>query len=192
MLRLSSFQPFISAVKGAEIAKVDASQARKEALSAMEAIHTLRVRIRERIKTEAQNTSKNGALQELERIKAIKEIASIAVGNEGIEIYTTPLIAIDPSSNKQYDMGCYKIFLPRWNKKIEVTIRNLTRQIDNMHHPHVRGQDSICWGNLNEILITLFEQRQLAMAITMIIAFLKTCNPDDNWGKDIKKWPLVS
>jgi hypothetical protein len=69
----------------------------------------------------------------------------------------------------------------------EIRIQNLTNRRQDRDHPHVvNGRP--CWGGYNSEVIDYIQNGQIAALIEFLFGYLQSYNPDDDWGRNIRRW----
>lgn len=72
----------------------------------------------------------------------------------------------------------------------EVSIRNVTRAVDGVQHPHVRTPTEPCFGNLKPGIVRLLAAREWSGVLTVVHRFLGSVNSRDtylalsHWGEN--------
>jgi hypothetical protein len=124
---------------------------------------------------------------ELERIRRIPSVKKIWVQTGMIWVETDELVATHERTGRKFKIGAYRIGVGGngW------VWRNITRRVSTDHHPHIKDGDRVCLGSLSESLPGLVQSGELAMAIQLMIQFVRTANHDDAWGRSLDFWPLV-
>ena len=63
----------------------------------------------------------------------------------------------------------------------EVSIRNTTHVVNQIHHPHVRAPHDICWGNIRGAILKLSAQREWAALLIATQRFLASYAEGDSY-----------
>ena len=105
-----------------------------------------------------------------------------------LKINTTFLFFVNPNTRVVHQLG-----------EIEITInlQDFSFTFDNksmkfqggFSHPHVNSGRP-CLGNFGAGLLDLMLEGRINTLVTMLITFLQSCNPRDEWGKNCVYWPV--
>ena len=68
---------------------------------------------------------------------------------------------------------------------------NLTRKINDKHHPHVDSDGVPCLGNIAKAIPDYMAGYEFSVVAMLCIEFLKTADPNDGWGATVKDWPVI-
>lgn len=131
---------------------------------------------------------------EYDRLVASPKITGVKIEYGVMHVLTDTLLCKDPRDEKIHEIGKFDIEIHIENSQIRW--HNLTRQVNvggrgRINAPHVNPDGGACLGSLNEILPELFAKYEFAALASMAIQFIENVNTDDNWGKDIDKFPVV-
>lgn len=93
-----------------------------------------------------------------------------------------------------YDIGKFDIQIYPNGDNGGVCCHNRSRVIRSenhgeLYHPHVRDDGGICFGSIEDNIVTLITQMEYAIVAQIMIDFLKTCNEND-WYQDVTSWPI--
>ena len=128
--------------------------------------------------------------REFDRIRANPKVINLEITDQDIIASTVPLICEDPRNGALYSMGQYRLKINMSPNNFGLHIENLTRKIDRKSHPHVAEDGKPCMGNFNEAFQPLVNANEYSSLIIMAIKFIESCQPEDQWGATIIKWPL--
>lgn len=116
-------------------------------------------------------------------------IKSVKLHNDyKLDIFTDHLYLFLDENGKTYDLGEYRIEIYFDGK---VKMFNLTRQINDDHHPHVTEDGRPCLGNFAEAIPDYIASYEFTIAAQVCIEYLQSTNVEDQMGKHIYMWPVV-
>jgi len=122
-------------------------------------------------------------------------IKNVLVSRNIIRVYTRQ---IDATLDDQlFDIGEFRIDI-RLGKtdscedeeSDEISFFNLTRSVGSSAHPHVDSSGEACFGNVEDYVNSLLNDRQFPVLVMMLIVYLKSVNPSLDIS-DMDGWPLV-
>lgn len=114
----------------------------------------------------------------LHRFPDIDEINFI--NNDILQVKTVDLDMVDPQDGRITNLGVMQIDINCTTFSVE--IHNLTNKRLNRDHPHVENGGP-CWGNIGPNVSRMIGEGDIAQAIDLILQYLKSYNPDDDWGR---------
>ncbi len=131
---------------------------------------------------------------EYESLVALPQVTEVQVASEHIIVYTVVLNCRDDRTNRQHEIGAFRIMLPI-NGSAPLWF-NMTRLVSGwkaaQQAPHVWNDGSACLGNTEDLFKALLGQRQYALAAQLAIEFVESANTADAAGKLVTNWPLVN
>lgn len=160
-----------------------------------------------------QNDDQSDVINALQMLRDYPLIDRIIVKDGKIVVYTHGINAQSAGSRRREPQNPRKIHLGRFRICINlnsnaavVSHDSSTIQIVNMdqcalpyadeyesvrnaHAPHLRS--SPCFGNVEESVRTLHQDRMYPELILTILNYLQYYNPDDSWGKTNACWPTI-
>lgn len=117
------------------------------------------------------------------------EQCTFRMSDRVILIQTNVLTCVDERSGVTHELGKFDIEIDL--QRANLRFKNLTRQMDEHHAPHVEGGYA-CLGNMNEMLPELFAAHEYAVIAQMAVRYLQSANPDDTWGRGVSRWPIAN
>lgn len=131
---------------------------------------------------------------DFDNIMAHRKITHIQIREHNIDLWTNTIYALDPKTNKIYELGAFHITIDQQNQ--EIYYDNLTRKVHGfqrgMNGPHLYEDKKPCWGDeFGEQIKQLFIGEQLATLIYEILRFPEYVNTKDSAGAHVEKWPEV-
>lgn len=123
-------------------------------------------------------------LDALERHADIRSV-NLNLANSTLGVATGPIELTHPDTGRSVIVGEYDLtfnFLTG-----EITGFNRTNRHGALDHPHIRDR-SFCLGEMTNTVSRLMQQRQVGAAVNLVIASLKTVNPQDDWGRAVNRW----
>lgn len=128
------------------------------------------------------------AQEEIDDIFKINKVQKVEYANERIIFTTNFLHFHNPDTNVIHQLGQLEVTANL--KDFSLSFKNKTMRFRGSYdHPHIL-KGNICYGNFGIGLPELIQQGRLSVFIDMIIAFLETCNPKDEWGSMSIYWPI--
>lgn len=156
---------------------------------------------------EIQYTARTKALSEEKRVKTdilnIKNnpyVNSIEVSTSEdyarIEIFTTPLVCIEPLTERKYAIPETIISLDLFNGEVKYSAvheYDERRGFWGNHqvHPHVSNRDEPCLGNAEDMLAIYAADREYYAMFLTALGFLQTTNINDIAGYGICFWDEI-
>lgn len=125
---------------------------------------------------------------EFERLRQMPGVANVTVADGIISVFTEN-IAI-PFDGMVYDIGKFRIDILTSGEDGGVRCFNLTRNIGDFCHPHVRDNGYCCLGNIASGVAKLIGEYEYAVLAQIMIQYLQNVNPD-SWYASIDNWPKV-
>jgi len=141
------------------------------------------------------------AIAQFDAVMKMDKVRSMHVADDGrIIITTNSIYCKDPRTKKVHDLGKFLIELnlltPKYDPKKSIKIKNLSYHVEafggmSMSAPHIYEDGHMCHGNLSEIVIGHYAERDVLALVEDVFAFMETVNVEDAAGKEIVKWPVV-
>jgi len=139
-----------------------------------------------------RDEDKTKFLAEFDALCRSPHVQKVAIRNNIISVYTDTLYCVDPRSNKEHELGKFRI-----NVNLntgELTMFNTTRLVhgmeQKMHAPHVFPSGKPCLGEHATNLHQLLAAFEVNLLVQTSVIFLTSVNVDDPAGRHIDKWPL--
>lgn len=132
--------------------------------------------------------------EEYDRLMRLAQVERVVVTHDCIQVFTTPLYAIDPRTNVVHEIGRFRIEIydHRGRSRLPLKFYNLDRVVCGRQAPHVNGMGEAQSSSLDDIMSQLLAQREYSLAATMAIAFVESVEMNSSWGPDIDRWPVVT
>ena len=86
-----------------------------------------------------------------------------------------------------YSMGTYCIHLPLGNGRLTIHPESGCEDVDGFSHPHINSDGIPCLGNIGGTLAQLLGEGENAQAITLLLEFLRSYNPDNPYIR-LERW----
>lgn len=134
---------------------------------------------------------------EFDKLRTVKGVKDVLVGDGVIKIFTNTLYCTDPRTNILHEIGTFRIEIYTDGSGDAVRWFNLTRQVRGyddrkMQAPHVFPEGKACMGNTKEIFPELIANYEFAAVAMVAIQFVESVNVHDDAGKFIDRWPKAS
>lgn len=137
------------------------------------------------------------ATKEFDKIlQSLPDIVNITVDGSNILFHTRPL-NLENNSKKAADAPSFKPFLMHpYTFTINTDNASVSISCAEEHmlegnslfcHPHIRS-GQMCLGNITRIVPRLAGQREYYELICVLLHYVKSFNPRDEWGSTWKKW----
>jgi hypothetical protein len=124
------------------------------------------------------------AASELDRLLAIDGVRAVHVEASELHVESEPIVIA--SADRRYDLGAYCLTIDlAGDVRIESQDHRGPKPL--WDHPHVQG-GLPCLGNLREGILKLIAEYELALAVQVLIDFLRTYNPETAYTP-IEGWP---
>jgi hypothetical protein len=123
--------------------------------------------------------------EEYKKLRVNPKVARLIVKGNKIIVQTVPLITAPTASGLRYSLGQYLVAIPFDGGTPTTT--NLTRTVDNMHHPFDTGNGQLCYGNISESLAEYMGSFEYSAVVQLVIEFLEASTVSDSRMKD---WPI--
>lgn len=81
----------------------------------------------------------------------------------------------------EVEVGTFEVSLVLDTAQVE--IRNTTNVVNGIHHPHVRGPQDLCLGNIRTAVTRLVAEREWASLLVVIARFLNSYTENDVYQK---------
>lgn len=128
------------------------------------------------------------ASEEVDDIFKIKKVERVDCNGRHLIFHTNFLYFHNPDTNVVHQLGRMEITADLLNFSLK--FKNKTHKFrGNYDHPHIL-KGNICYGNFGIGLPELIQQGRVGVFVDMVIAFLETCNPKDEWGAMAIYWPV--
>lgn len=132
---------------------------------------------------------------EFDQLITIRKVLNLHVSDRDMTICTDLIYCVNPKTGKTHEIGAFKIIIPFDIDNVKIKWLNQTRKVaaasDGYNAPHVNADGHACLGNIEKLLPSLIRKREFVSVIELVIAFLESVNPSDQWGKYIVRWPEV-
>jgi len=86
-----------------------------------------------------------------------------------------------------YEFGCFWLRLPLGNGRVEIRPEDDTYIMEGYPHPHISTDGTPCLGNIGASLAQLLGEGKIFEAVTLLLEFLRSYNPDNPYLK-IERW----
>lgn len=123
-------------------------------------------------------------------LKLMDKVNQVRFEGSYLYIETTELVITNPRTRERHVGGSFQLRFSMETIEAFPDIRNLSRNLGRAEHPHIQGGP--CWGSMQQVLPPLMQAGEYPAVVSMVIAYLETCNPDDAWGRTISLWPTLS
>jgi hypothetical protein len=127
--------------------------------------------------------------REYDDLLNVDKVRDIEVTETEIIVSTSMIFCQDPRTRRIHSIGEFKIHIPV-DYRTNIRFVNQTREVGNMHAPHVTANGYACLGNVQALFPQLIQRREFATAVQLAIAFLESVNVNDPWGSKIHNWPV--
>jgi len=126
---------------------------------------------------------------EFDKLCNVEGVESIRVLPGIVMVFTEPIIM--EFHSVKYLIGRFRIdiLLDDYNFG-EIHCYNLDRAVGQWFHPNIKENKKPCFGNLSHRLGNLIGKFEIAVAIHLVIQYLKYSSPK-GWEHDITNWPIV-
>ena len=114
-----------------------------------------------------------------------RSLRALEVGNEKLEVLTTP-ISID-YGGYLYEFGGFNLELPLGNGHVVIKPADSAHVVEGYPHPHISSDNVPCLGNIGATVAQLTGEGKLYEAVTLLLEFLRSYNPDNPYLK-IERW----
>ena len=112
-------------------------------------------------------------------------LRSLKIENGLLEASTAPIEIM--WDGVHYEMGSYVIQLPLGNGRVTIHPDEDCTHVDGYFHPHVNSDGNPCLGNIGGSLAQLLGEGEHAQAITLLLEFLRSYNPDNPYVR-LERW----
>ncbi|MBI3572017.1 hypothetical protein HY091_00565 [Candidatus Kaiserbacteria bacterium] len=102
---------------------------------------------------------------------------------------TKEITSVNPSTGNTHLLGRYEIILDL--EEAEVQFLNKDRRPAGFHGPHLNEDGWPCLGNIEDDMAGYIGHFEIEAALALAIAFLQSPNPDDAWGRNLLRFPVV-
>jgi hypothetical protein len=119
----------------------------------------------------------------------IAHIESVYVRDETLYAKTDMIEFIDPRTKLKHQAGRYVITIAM--NSGQVSFRNQSWCVGEMHAPHVFSSGQPCLGNMGTVLPELVSRYDFPAALMVIVNFLSEVNVHDSAGVKCHRWPLA-
>ena len=131
---------------------------------------------------------------EFRKVKGLSKIERITAEREKLCFFTEVLYCKDPRTNKEHEIGAFRIELYFGTKEFPIRWFNTTRQVDGykpgMHAPHVFPDGKACLGNSQHLFTELWAKYEVNAMVLLAIQFIESVNTSDGAGEYIERWPV--
>ncbi len=128
--------------------------------------------------------------QEVEDVLAWNKVKTVTYDNsrQVLTICTEFLFFHNPQTNVLHQLGEIRIEFRM--QDYSWVAKNLTHHWKgSFDHPHINA-GNVCYGSFGVGLPEMLMQGRFAVFLDMLLQFLETCNPKDDWGKYSYYWPV--
>lgn len=127
----------------------------------------------------------------LAEVNAIKEIQKAYFKDKYLILQTTPLLSEIKKSTTtdKYIFGRISVLINL--NSGEIRVRNKDFRVMGKAHPHAFGDGRVCLGSIEGTIAPLIASYELRAVADLILAFLKTYNPNDHEGQKAIMWPRL-
>ena len=153
------------------------------------------IALKERIRMIKENRPADDPklVRDFESLTQMEKIVKVDVYNDSLELYTKPLICVNPDTKKPRAIGAFKIQIDTNRRQIRWF--NLTRRVGGygggMNAPHVFSDGHACLGNSDETFHSLLKAKEFVAAAMVAVQFVEEVNTSDSAGRHIDSWPLA-
>jgi len=114
-----------------------------------------------------------------------RSIRALVVGDEKLDVLTAPInINYD---GYEYEFGSFSLELPLGSGHPIIKPADSTHVVDGYPHPHISSDHVPCLGNIGATVAQLTGEGKLYEAVTLLLEFLRSYNPDNPYLR-IEKW----
>lgn len=133
---------------------------------------------------------------EFDALMSHPRVEHVKVDGNTIQIFTKLILVQDPRDNVWRRIGKFRINLAG-GSEASVVWHNLDGAVTTggshtMFAPHVTSSGIPCWGNTRELFADTLAQFEYLQAAGIAIRFVEKVNIDDQWGKQVHKWPAAT
>lgn len=129
--------------------------------------------------------SREDLIREWDQIEANVQVNNITFAGGSIRVHTKNLDLHNPNSGDTVPLGRFEIVIDTSGSSI--SLNNQTGRRQNRDHPHV-DQGNPCWGGHSSEVLGLLAEFEIGALIEVILSYLETYNPDDDWGRYAAWW----
>lgn len=97
-----------------------------------------------------------------------EDTESLQIQNDNLIVQTKPIII--HYENKDYLIGKFAITIPKTNS--DVLVKNLDRQVNGKHHPHIPGTEQPCWGDAKDSIKACYDNRNYYGLVLLALCLL--------------------
>jgi len=128
-----------------------------------------------------------GLVAEFDRLAASEFVEGVACDDGHVDVFTVP--ARIAHEEKTHEIGRFRI---RMHEGGRIHIENIasTSKTTDWHHPHIRPDGYVCFGNVSESVAKYLADRQFAIVAGLVWRFLQQYNPHQG-VQDITHWKEV-
>lgn len=124
--------------------------------------------------------------KEWEALNRHPRIQSIMLSDGVVDIETDPITMTHPDdSSKSVLLGRFRIKMNMNDNRIHM--KNLDNPKRNRDHPHIQ-REVPCFGGHETTISKLQAEGEIAALYEVLIQYLESYNPDDDWGRYAEWW----
>lgn len=126
---------------------------------------------------------------EYKQILSVEHVQRVEVHDDRLSVHTDTVYL--EHEGKRFRIGSMRVDL-YYDSLMRVTNTSDPRYPDLMpHHPHVRDDCTVCFGNIKEAVLELSAAGEYATLVQVVVQFLWQFNTDSSYYKYLLKWPVV-
>lgn len=145
----------------------------------------------------AEKTLDDKSSKDIDEIRKMFKQATEIDGIRGISIKNSEILIFTENiyinlGDDIYDIGKFRISITIHDYECIVNFINLDRTVRGFNHPHIGFEGGACLGEIDNTVADLTKEFRLPELCVTLLIFLRSVNPDDDWGMHVYDWPRVA